>query len=367
MNDFNSVVTRYNNTTPVNEREHGITRDLRPIGPRGRKWERIIKFSDNCYGLADGYGWYGGDYADSVMKKVVPILWQRTRDGYEKVTVRAGFGSQNNSRYDFLQCWLPNNMHFIFNLFGKTKHGIRINTNRYYDTRTASMSGATDYHLPNQEFRPWMLAYRDGTNPYQVQWAKKNPALYKKYTTDDRKLLVFKRKIGETDWVLDSKPHLIERKSIKVSADKKSYRKVFADFYEYAYTMGCMLPQEPRYVGYNHRDDAGYEHRQKQMQEYREHVMLQRQVIADFAGVTANTYYGGHNWSGLTPELVRDILTNDEHELRVALITNVWHACGWSQCDWQDKDDQARARSRYNAHMNKIAGFTKPVTRKTEK
>ena len=51
LNSFSDVEKLYKNTKPVNERVVGTRRDIRPISERKRKYERVHKFSDNCYGL----------------------------------------------------------------------------------------------------------------------------------------------------------------------------------------------------------------------------------------------------------------------------------------------------------------------------
>ena len=94
LNSFHAVEKLYKDTKPINERNVGTIRDIRPIDNRKRKWERVHKFSDNCYGLFDGgigdpYGWmanYINKNPDTSMKKgdakiFAPILWTRDKNG----------------------------------------------------------------------------------------------------------------------------------------------------------------------------------------------------------------------------------------------------------------------------------------------
>ena len=53
FNDFDSVEIAYETTKPLTGAANK-GKDIRPIGERRRKWERIHKFTDNCYGLMDG-------------------------------------------------------------------------------------------------------------------------------------------------------------------------------------------------------------------------------------------------------------------------------------------------------------------------
>ena len=51
---FDDVVYNYENIKPMG----GSTnkgKDIRPIGDRKRKYERIVKISNNCYALSDGF------------------------------------------------------------------------------------------------------------------------------------------------------------------------------------------------------------------------------------------------------------------------------------------------------------------------
>lgn len=54
INCFADAEARYNNTKPVVSKLHTLEQDVRPIGARTRKWERIIKVSDTCYALSCG-------------------------------------------------------------------------------------------------------------------------------------------------------------------------------------------------------------------------------------------------------------------------------------------------------------------------
>ena len=52
---FKDVVKHYENIKPLVSKLHTREDDIRPIGDRNRKWERIVKVSRNCYALSDGY------------------------------------------------------------------------------------------------------------------------------------------------------------------------------------------------------------------------------------------------------------------------------------------------------------------------
>ena len=116
FNDFASVERAYNNTTPLGGADNK-GKDIRPIGERRRKWERIHKFTDDCYGLMDGgtgdpIGG-GGVATQSEMMFFAPILWRRHRDGSESVRIRNETGQYaHNSRYKFLEKFIPAQLSF---------------------------------------------------------------------------------------------------------------------------------------------------------------------------------------------------------------------------------------------------------------
>ena len=53
-NTFAEVAKLYNTVKPVVSKNHSKEDDLRPVGVRSRKWERIIKVNDQKYILNDG-------------------------------------------------------------------------------------------------------------------------------------------------------------------------------------------------------------------------------------------------------------------------------------------------------------------------
>jgi hypothetical protein len=58
---FEQVEAFYNRIKPVREDGYSTSRNIRPIGDRSRKGERIIKVNNNTYALSDGY-----HYGDAV-------------------------------------------------------------------------------------------------------------------------------------------------------------------------------------------------------------------------------------------------------------------------------------------------------------
>ena len=117
INSFADAEARYNSVKPIRGSD-----DIRPIGDRRRKWERIHKFSRNCYGLFDGgvgdpktQWWNCSDLnvTDAEAKSMAPVLWWRDEYGSDHVRFRNETGAgAHNSRYKFLSMAMPAGISF---------------------------------------------------------------------------------------------------------------------------------------------------------------------------------------------------------------------------------------------------------------
>lgn len=109
---FDTVVRTYEATKPVLSKDCSVEDDMRPIGQRRYKWERIMKVDDNTYVLLDGY-WSGqGHNRENIAVAMAPITVQRREDG-DYIRVRNGtVNSSWTSRYKFLMWHLPRGMQF---------------------------------------------------------------------------------------------------------------------------------------------------------------------------------------------------------------------------------------------------------------
>lgn len=128
---FDEVENAYFYTTPLRGRH--ASDDVRPIGDRGRPWERIVKISKDCYALSDGY--HFGDpvyetwnyryrdegealpvYTAKDMEYYAPIVWRRHKDGSETVKVMNGTGGGlHTRRFAFFDRHLPRGTRFCNN------------------------------------------------------------------------------------------------------------------------------------------------------------------------------------------------------------------------------------------------------------
>jgi hypothetical protein len=110
INSFAEAAARYADTKPI----RGNNMDMRPLGKRSRKWERITKLDDDCYALLE-YGtgsdtdWNGrpdGTTREEV-RMLAPILWERHPEGTETVRIRNEVYRHSQGRYSFLQRAMP--------------------------------------------------------------------------------------------------------------------------------------------------------------------------------------------------------------------------------------------------------------------
>ena len=102
MHTFDQVAEKYHSTKPVISKNYTAEQDVRPIGQRRRKWERIKKVSDDCYLFVDSYGfgddvfgrdWAGGTVDPTIDEQIMlaPMVWKRV-DGQVFLKVRNGTG-----------------------------------------------------------------------------------------------------------------------------------------------------------------------------------------------------------------------------------------------------------------------------------
>ena len=123
---FAEVEAHYNSIKPLVSKCHSREQDIRPIGDRKRKYERIKKINRNCYVMMDGY--YSGDdvfrwwfmsndesntVTDKELIRLAPIVWRRHKDGTETVKFRNGTGQGlHNGRYSFIKRNTPSGIWF---------------------------------------------------------------------------------------------------------------------------------------------------------------------------------------------------------------------------------------------------------------
>ena len=324
---FAEVVAHYDSITPLRG-SINAGKDIRPIGDRRRKYERLVKISDSCYALSDGYHfgdehfgyWYHGEHFTPTladMEKYAPIVWRKKRDGTEEVTLRNGWGpSSHVNRYNFLYRHSPKFMLF--------------------QIRNGKQFIETGRNLPGTE-NTWYYLAKTTTMPKERHDTLANNQFYKWATTrDDNSAVKFIR--IESGWQHVEGTGRSLPKAPTVNKDLKAkFKDDIKKFFEWGMAMSPLLPLEDR-----------------------EYLGIQ------MADLYAN-YEQKPTWQGLqpAPAKARAIVRDDQHDARLALWVLFAKDCtdGWS---WnaeyltktvETKEDLAKVRSRYNTFINKQLGF----------
>jgi len=299
FNSFDQVAKWYNDTKPVVSKNHTKEHDVRPIGSRARKWERVKKIDDNTYALLDGnYGntvWGSVDPAVHLWEnRMAPIVWSRRADGdFIRVRNHAAH-SHSVTRYNFLMYHLPNHMRFWYNKAGK--HFVRV--------------GGEDYPLPKAKTR---FDYQN------------------KEFVDDNTFIEF-RVNGDDTFTRVSAPLAVEVPRIDKEL-KKVWGARLQEFYTYCAAIAPLV-------------DTTWHGRQHYRDEINEWLTAQGKSLMGYT-------YSARN---VPTELARDIVTNTEHPLRVAFATLVVADIDGKRVIESEKDISA-IKMYFNRVMNKVLGF----------
>lgn len=289
---FDTVKRTYESIKPVLSKDCSVEDDVRPIGQRRYKWERIMKVDDNTYVLLDGYwGVSGGNKGrENIAVAMAPITVQRREDG-DYIRVRNGtVGSSWTSRYKFLMWHLPRGMQFYMK-HRQGKHMIYLpQTNKTYP-------------LPKGTFK----------YDYQTRVIEH----------DGNEALWFKQ-VGEAEF--ERTGHELPVRTTRIDRDlKKELKPKVKEFFDWMCIMAPMLQT----------DWSAREQYLKELSYVEWRLSAER----------------------LDKQLVRDIITNPEHEKRVALAGVICTILDAKRVE--DEKDLATLRTRYNSFMNKALGLYK--------
>ncbi len=341
---FDEVVKHYESIKPLVSKLHKREDDIRPIGDRNRKHERIVKISRNCYALSDGYhegddkflsyGIHEYDYKTKTrtthwdrlgkMEYYAPIVWRKHKDGTETVQVRNCIGDNSHysmGRYAFLERHMPNGMQFIMGHSALQYVGIV--GEKHYLAKCKTVP------------RGYYRQFKEAT--YFKEWMQ---------TTDDNSALVFIRRTGGT-WLHDPTTGKSLPQKPKVNKELKAkYKEAIDKFFEWGMTMSPLLP-------------LSHEYNHAKSKELREYYDGQHDVLPEM----------------FTPKCARKILRSPNHPMRlnywVLFTTSVadhnysQDAGGWEYTypvqHVETKEQLQKVKSRFNSFINTNAGFmTKP-------
>jgi len=345
FSSFKEVVNHYESIKPLVSQYHTREDDIRPIGDRNRKWERIVKVSNNCYALSDGHH-YGDDKfipwgltetkdVDGVwmsiprldwlgsMRRYAPIVWSRNALGIEKVEIRNVTGDDSGysiQRYDFLDRHMPQGMSFI-----------RGNNARQYISLGGIHNGDKHFLAKGKTVpRKVWEATKDSKNKWDTWKQVRNDNATLVFTRDSRD----PKSMGnwQRDWSTGAK----EPSNPKVNKELKAkFKDAIDKLFTWGMTMSPLLPLEN--------------------QDYRFEKMRE---IAEY-------FHPNVRYEAWKPEFTHQILRDENHPMRLnywimfaAECTDGW---GWNPKylvkQVETKDDLRRVRARYNSYINNNAGF----------
>ena len=322
LNTFDKVVACYESIKPI--RGKLAPHNVRPLGDRARRWERIKKINNNCYLLMDGYysgddvfsTWYSGGNTgkptEAEMINLAPIVWRRHRDGTTTIKVRNGTGQgAHNGRYSFLDRHLPNSMRFIIR---NGKHFVSLYGAEYYLAKSKTTAKCA---LPKSE-------HKNRWNSYLT-------------ARDDGVALTFRVDDDKISFVDGGKPLPVPPK-VRVDKEAKAKMKdAIAEFREWAFTMYPLLPVKDR--------------------EYRERMRNEVHEVLDIRGWPWNML------DLFDAKVAKQIIRDPDHTLRVHFMYSLMGQTDYHLSNTYDSDAaHAKAvKAQFNSRINKACGFNKKV------
>lgn len=296
FNTFDEVAKWYNNTKPVVGSVRKREDDVRPIGKRSRTWERIMKVDDNTYALLDGCWSHTQPVYSAHSLAMAPIVWTRTPDG-DYIRLRNNkIGCAIPTRYNFLHTYTPKNMWFR-----------RIGSRAHFHVKTKQWTdGVTRF-----QYEDFPLPKCDVQYDYTTQTMVRNDNTFLMFRVNGDGTFT---RVGT---VLSQTPH-IDRDL------KKSLKPHIASFYEFC---GVMTPMLDTTWG----------------------------AISDYRTQLNGGVPAPHRYA-VPRELARKIVSQDDHELRVALAALVIAWCDFKRVIHSESDLKS-IKAAYNRAINKMLGL----------
>jgi len=308
LDNWADVVHAYNSVKPVVSKNHSIEENLRPIGQRRRKWEKITKH-ETTYGIT--YRIEDGNGAPA-------LIWEKKKwetkewDTYLYIS-NAGtrWVSASTARYKFLANVLP---------FGLDLVQARSGTNRYIRTYyQRKMSNVkeyeTDYYLPENVGQATHLRFKH-TN---IGW-----------------------KLDSPEWMPEKHQTLVDKE------EKRQYKKHYESFYEWAVALTPIQPRvdairSSNWIRDDYREQCAY---REQIKDRLEEYMLEERHER------YHTRNQG-NYVGIPKEIMLEVLTDDNHPMRVVALTDfLMQSAG--QHYMIEQRDEKEFRKGFNTWLNHV-------------
>ena len=316
INSFADAEARYNSVKPIRGSD-----DIRPIGDRRRTWERIHKFSRNCYGLFDGgvgdpkTQWWncsGLNVTDAEAKSMAPVLWWRDKYGSDHVRFRNETGAgAHNSRYKFLHRATPYGLDF-----------------KVHNGKQFIVYGGENYFLAKGTRVPstWL-------NANATAWLRRSDSVT---TVDDGVAIAFVRFAEYTrGWKFDGGGKGIPQppRTLVDTKTKAKYKEDIQQFWDWLCVVTPMLPV---------KDWDYLRDKKSELREYTQSV-----VGLDNLEIGRTTL----------PEVALQIIMDYNSPLRVNMALEFIKRSYITSV--QTEEDIKKARSQYNRWINETLGFNK--------
>ena len=322
LSSFAEVEATYNDVKPMVSKNHTKEQDLRPIGDRARKWERVIKVNDQKYILNNGdvdvISFWGGYTSHSLVKPTMqevealaPIVWTIDDEGNEFIKIRNGSGGgAHMSRYTFLEHNLPKQMGLVID---NGKQYIRIEKDVHF--------------LPKSDYF----------------WGNKN-------SKEDGRQLHFVKMAGTTKWLPEGNTFQFTPPRKRINKERKAKLKGAIDsMWGYISAMWQLIDSNDPY-------------------DYNRHTQLQSEMyeaFADWSGEPKQESYWW-DWKG-KGDFIAHVFETEEHPCRVNLLEMFvrdsdlkWVGVSEDtrynygrKVEVDEKDFLSKVRSQYNRWVNK--------------
>tara|TARA_R110000824_G_scaffold364182_1_gene552529 strand:- start:204 stop:1295 length:1092 start_codon:yes stop_codon:yes gene_type:complete len=345
LNNFNAVASHYSSIKPMVSKVHTLEQDVRPLGDRKRKYERVKKFSDNCYAFYDGNGgdnikfWdYGSEHkmSDEMHVALAPIVWTRNADGTETLRVRNGSGQYaHNGRYSFLERALPSAFSFV------------IDNGKQF----VALGGSTSADLSNGTYFP-VIRYFLPKSDYGNYYRRDDETALK---VDDKKYLEFSRSNGDV-WQIKTNSFTYLPPRVLVDKErKKKFKPAMDSYYSWLCVMAPMFRYNLEDFPYDYddktvqaRDQAKHKLARDKMEELIEYAKEQGWADQDI-----------QLWSfEMKGDHALIIMEDEEHPMRMNMA---WSMLMDSPLFKAHESDRKLFRAHYNRWINKICGFNKKI------
>ena len=230
IQSFENAKQIYERTKPVVSKTHWLEDDIRPLGERSRKYDRIMKLSRNCYALVcggtrTGVSYWGErmapkpEFTNEVIKRTAPIVWERRRDGYDYLTIHMDCFRNATGWFGFLRDYLPSGFGVPYGrngtnevlVYGETFY-LPLNAYGVWFSRYHTANGAGEKLGQTPEFeRALVFRMRAGEPPVLVNGQYKKHRVtkqvdiprkqkYRGILREQRKWLKTMRPILEATW-----------------------------------------------------------------------------------------------------------------------------------------------------------------------